>query len=511
MPTMTASKGTFVLNGVDVQFLKRFQVAQDICAIAPTYSTPVTFDCSLACTAIGWPMQMGVLMISLYTDDPDCPLDGRRTSSYVPGQVLLPLACIPGNPPPEGVWQGRAFISSVLIPGPPQYGMSFRFQAVMTVELDASVTVSVTMERLVPNGEFSPPPPDGSNVYVTCATWSQNLVRYLAPGANPLARNINWTMTNSTPVAVIPSGTYCETDIHSASMSVLLMPFKIGCNGMADNVTPADCSLDTGYRTYSCMAVLIEPITPNAWPAQWFQMGTNKSLDYRCFNGTNSRTVSPVAAASLTPSPSYPPIAELLNCGCGEDPINGDKQQIQFGMAAGYEVVLKSVSTGGNLGGDPCLSIRVSGSGNPWTADASYNVDATILADTGHYVRRAEFPSVPGAPKVVVYGLEFPSGILAECVPIPVEGMPPVKRAIQSESPPAKAERTAAKTMIEKMRLVQVNPCIHLGEALETQASCGCGGGGLLRKCAVHGTCRVSGNTVEMNCWKCNDYTPQQA
>jgi hypothetical protein len=312
-------------------------------------------------------------------------------------------------------------------------------------------------------------------------------------------------MTNSSAVAVIPSGTYCETDIHSATMSVILMPFKLGCNGMADNVTPADCSLDTGYRTYSCMALLVEPITANAWPAQWIQMGTNKPLDYRCFNGTNSRTVSPVAAASLTPSPSYPPIADLLNCGCsGEDPVNGDKQQIQFGTAAGYEVVLKSVDKG-----DPCLAIRVSGAGNPWTVDTSYNVDATILADTGHYVRRASFPSVSGAPKVVVYGMQFPNGVLADCVPIPSEGAPPIQLAIQSESPPATKERTVAKAMIEKMRLVQVKPCIYLGEALETQASCGCGGGGVLRKCFIHNKCRVGGNTVEMNCWRCDDYSEQ--
>jgi len=506
MPTMTAAKGTFILNGQDVQFLKRFLVAQDICAIAPAYSTPVTFDCSLACTAIGWPMQMGVLTMNFYTDDPLCPSAGVHSSLYIPAQIVLPLACIPGNPPPEGVWQGRSFFSSVLISGPPQYGMSFRFQAVMTVELDASVTVVVTMERLVPNAEFSPPPSDGSNVYVTCATWSQNLVRYLAPGADPLARNINWTMTNSSSVAVVPSGTYCQTDIHSATMSVVLIPFKLGCNGMADNVTPADCSLDTGYRTYSCMSVLVEPITANAWPAQWIQMGTNKPLDYRCYNGTNSRTVSPVAAASLTPSPAYPPVADLLNCGCsGEDPVNGDKQQIQFGIAAGYEVVLKSVDKG-----DPCLAIRVSGASNPWTVDTSYNVDATILADTGHYVRRASFPAVSGAPKVVVYGMEFPSGVLAECVPIPSEDAPPMRLAIQSESPPATKERTAARAMIKKMRLVQTNPCVYLGEPLETQASCGCGGGGVLRKCGLHDKCRVSGNTVDRNCWKCDDYSSSQ-
>lgn len=486
-------------------------VAKDICSPAPAYSSPVTFDCSLACTAIGWPMQMGVLTMNFYSDDTTCPTIGLQPSLYIPAQLTLPLACIPGNSSPEGIWQGQGFFSSVLIPGPPQYGMSFRFQAVMTVELDASVTVAVTMQRLVPNSEFSPPPTDGSNVYVTCATWSQNLVRYLPPGSDPLARNINWTMTNSALVPVIPSGIYCKTDIHSVGMSIILMPFKLGCNGMADNVTPADCSLDTGYRTYSCMAVLVEPITAGAWPAQWTQMGTNKPLDYRCFTGTNSRTVTPVAAASLTPSPSYPPVAELLNCGCGEDPVNGDKQQIQFGIASGYEVVLKSVNKG-----DPCLSIRVSGAGNPWTADASYNVDSAILADTGHYVRRASFPAVSGAPKVVVYGMQFPSGILADCVPIVFEGSALPGLAPASTFAPPASDRAPAIApdqleMLKRIKLHMSSPCAHLGEALEERPSCGCGGTlALKHACSVHGQCRISSRDKALrNCIDCDSYAPR--
>ena len=506
MSSMPASNGTFILNGQDVQIPnKRVLVARDICAAAPVYSVPVTFDCSLACTAIGWPMQMGVLMMRFYSDDPDCPSAGLYPSLYISGTLSLPLGCIPGNPSPEGIWQGRTFYTVQLIPGPPPFGMSFRFQAVMTVELDASVNVTVTMERLVPNAEFSPPPADGSNVYVTCATWSQNLVRYLPEGADPLARNINWILTNPALIPVTTSGEYCETDIRSASMSVVLMPFKLGCDGTADNGAKADCSLDTGYRTYSCMAVLVEPMTPGAWPAQWTQMGTNKSGGiFGCFSGTNSRTIAPVAAAKLDPPREN--AIDLLNCGCGEDPVNGDRQQIQYGTAAGYEVVLKSVNKG-----EPCLSIRIGGVGNTWTVAESYDIDLTILADTGHYVRKASFPTVPGAPKVVVYGMEFPSGILADCVPIPSEGGPPRVATIRSESPPAAKERTAARAMIEKMHLVQVSPCVHLGEALETQASCGCGGAGaILRACAIHGKCRVTGNTVEMNCWKCDDYVEKE-
>lgn len=504
MPTISAATGSYILNGSDVQFIRRLMVAREVCSPAPLYSVQVNFDCSLACTAIGWPMQMGVLMMSFYTDDPDCPSAGIHQSIYIPAQIALPLGCVPGDPSPEGVWQGQAAFSTVLIPGPPQLGMSFRFQAYMTVEDDASVTVSVIMQRIVPNSEYTPHPADGSNVYIECATFSQNLTRYLSPGTDPLARNINWIMTNSNLVSVIPSGSYCDTDIHSANLSVILMPYKLGCDGMADNLIRSDCSLDTGYRTYSCFGLLVEPITPNAWPAQWVQMGTNKSLDYRCYNGSNSVS-SPPIAASLDPTPIYPTAAELLNCGCGgEDPVNGDIQQIQFGLAAGYDVVIKSVNKG-----LPCLAIRVSGTGNSWTVDTTGTVDEAILADTGHYIRTASFPDVDGAPKVVAYAMEFPSGILAECVPIPPEGISPRARDMKTISPVARDIKPAkVKSLISRMAEVKKSPCVHLGMALETEASCGCSGG-LLHSCSIHGKCRIVGNTIEMNCWRCDSYTPK--
>ncbi len=64
------------------------------------------------------------------------------------------------------------------------------------------------------------------------------------------------------------------------------------------------------------------------------------------------------------------------------------------------------------------------------------------------------------------------------------------------------------KKTIKKMEIVKLKPCINLGPSLEDKPSCGCAGG-VLHECAKHGVCRVSGNTKEMNCWRCPDYIDQ--
>jgi hypothetical protein len=470
-------------------------VAKYICA-PPTigYSVPVTFDCALACTAIGWPMQMGILTIDFYTDDPTCPSAGVSRSKYFPQMVTMGLGCRPGNPSPEGIWQGEYFSSVTLISGPPAYGMSFRIRAVMTVNVDASVSVFITIDRLVPNSEFVPPPANGSNVYVECGNFSTTLTRLIDPSADPLARNVSWVMTNPNQVSFNTGGGYCETDIRSANATVVLMPYKLGCDGRANAGTQSNCALDTGYRTYSCMAVLIKPSTAGAFRPQWSQMGVNTGDDRRCFEGNNAGpSATPFAiSAQLSPPPIYPDLMELLNCSCpNENAVISDKQQIQFTRCAGFDVVLKSVNKS-----DPCLAVRPSGNGNPWQIGA-YTVDSVVKAQTGHWIATCSFPTMAGAPNVVIYGLEFPTGILAECVPIPSLGeqvfsMPPIV-------PPS------AKELMAKINKVKELPCIHLGQQLETTPSCGCSGGNLY-ECAKHGKCRVQGNTIEMNCWRCPDY-----
>jgi hypothetical protein len=478
----------------------KLAIANDICAPYPNYNVPVNFDCALACTSIGWPMQMGVLLLNFFADDETCPDVSPYISKYVPmPNLAIGLACKPGNPSPEGIWIGETFSSAELIPG---YGMSFRYRATMTVEAGGGITVTVQMDRLVPNSEFVPPPSGGENVYVACGSFSAFLTRSIPAGTDILDRNITWSMTHAGLLPFVPggAGSYCETDIKSFTAAVLLFPYKLGCTGTAENGPAADCSLSTGYRTFSCMGLLVEPITAGGFPAQWVQMGVNFTPSpLGCRNGHNSGTLeSPPIAAYLTPGTAD---LELLNCGCpGEDPLHSDSQQIQFGTAAGYDVVLKSVNKS-----EPCLALRLSGAGNPWTV-GTYTINSTILAESGHWVITASFPAVAGAPKVVLYGMEFPSGVLAECVPIPIEGMQPMAFGGPPLAPEPPKQPSPARIMADKMRAVKTNPCVNLGMALETAASCGCGGG-ILHGCSIHGKCRQAGNdqTVAL-CWKCPDY-----
>lgn len=69
-------------------------------------------------------------------------------------------------------------------------------------------------------------------------------------------------------------------------------------------------------------------------------------------------------------------------------------------------------------------------------------------------------------------------------------------------------KKKEVKETIEKMKSVVSKPCLHLGLALEQSPSCGCAGG-ILHECKIHKVCRVSGNTKEMNCWRCPDYIDQ--
>lgn len=161
--------------------------------------------------------------------------------------------------------------------------------------------------------------------------------------------------------------------------------------------------------------------------------------------------------------------------------------------------------------------MRETGVGNPWTIGTSVAFNSTIYDETGHYIRTFTFAGLTGDPVAIIYGLEFPWGIIAQCVEDenPPEGLPPVMEAqqpiaIDSEQEKRKTARQQVIEMRDKMNLVREKPCIHLGEALETIASCGCTGG-ILHACTKHGKCRVSGNTVEMNCWRCPDYANQSS
>lgn len=492
-------------------------VAKDICCEYPAYSVPVTFDCALACTSIGWPMQFGVLSVSFFTDTPTCPAAGTRYSSYIPNLITIGLGCRPGNPSPEGIWQGETGFSNTLIIGPPAFGMRYKIRAVMTVGLSGTVNVVVTLFRLVPNAEYVPSPPDGSNVYIECGSFSATLARILGVGEPPLARNRSWAMGHDNLIAFTPT---CDTDIHSATVALQLVPYKLGCDGTADGGTLSYCAFDTGYRTYSCLNAVVEPTTYGTFPAAFGQMGVNRTSgnNFGCFQGHNSATGAPTpVAADFTPSPIYPSPDELANCGCpGEDPVSGDLQQIQYALIAGYDVVVKSVN-----GSGLCVALREYGD-TVWTIGTPVGVGDPLTTDiavqTGHTILTYEFPDVTGSPRVILYGLVFPNGILAECVPIPGarngtrnlmsdgEVMLTTTTGVTPPPPPMPVE-------VKKIVSVIQNPCIHLGNALEDVPSCGCGGKSAVKhECKLYGTCRVySRDKTIQNCVDCPSYKAKES
>jgi hypothetical protein len=187
--------------------------------------------------------------------------------------------------------------------------------------------------------------------------------------------------------------------------------------------------------------------------------------------------------------------SDLLNVGCPNESPSSNIQQIQYGFGGinsygnSYQVLLKTINRTGAM----CVAARIFG--GSWVVGT-----LSIIQAVDPFIMKADFTGlVQDNPVFQFYGMEFPTNAVMDC-----------EAGYGGYGAPAPPEETPVRKMMAKMSLVQTNPCVYLGEPLETQASCGCGGGGVLRKCGLHGTCRVSGNTVDRNCWKCDDYSSSQ-
>jgi hypothetical protein len=502
-------------------------VARDLCKVVQQYAYPVTLDCSLACTPIRWPMINGTLVLQFYKDNPLCPQFGQLPSDYLkfdyPEGVTFGLGCNRNRD--EGRWQGQSMIYG-FYSQTPQLGITFRMTASFTVANNASLNLVVNIERLVPASETGNP--DGLNTFTQCTSFSANLVRDLiSNNTDPFNRQSFWVMKHANPISLSVQTEQCPFDAKSVVATVLLTPYRVGCDGTAEgHPSVTECSFNTGNKTYTCLSALVKPTTHGVFKPRWIQLGVNPNLSningtFGCFNGVNSGPLlnPPVVAdlkpdiPFLTPQDNYLFDLDLLNCGCpGENNQSSDKQQIQvavtqeeFNLDYKYQVLVKSVN-----GGAPCLAIRPTSS-SVWTV-GGYSVDQEILQDSGHWVASASFPNVLGQPIVVLYGMEFPTGIIAGCVNA-------VSQESNEEPLPQESSITAlpsinnsAKEIIEKMKVVRNLPCVHLGEELESEPTCGCGGTNetkkfrLLHSCSIHGKCRISALGNAMTCWKCPDY-----
>lgn len=535
MPSIEPETGVFLINGpgsglaniAGLLYTPRREIATDACKSANIcQSVPVEIDCSLACTPVGWPMQYGYLQIELFKNDPECPDEIQEPSIYCPYVVVF-LGCPPMDPVEDnGIWQGQEIANcTALFQDGVAYGLTLQVCVRMTVGNDGSLTYSVIINRIVPASDIVPPPVDGLNQIASCMSFSKTLRRmdptepinvfreYRYPGGlNPIT---GLPRPNETFHVTRSDLELCPIDVKSVRLTGYLSPFPVGCDGTAENAPSGQCAFDSGFKTYSCFSALIRPTTPGDFPPHWVQMGVNTVAlggPYWCISGTSGSTAStPPLSPGISPVPplgyTYPAPSDIVTIGCpGEDPVNGDSQQIQFATVGDYDIVLKSVN-----GGGICAAMRITGVGNPWTIGTQVGFNSTIYNQTGHYIKTFTFAGLTGNPIATIYGLEFPWGIIAQCVEEenPPEMLPPI-----ADEPPkvvdreAEARQSARQKILElrdRMNMVRQNPCIHLGEQLETIPSCGCSGGNL-HSCAKHGKCRVTGNTVEMNCWRCQDY-----
>jgi len=530
MPTLTAETGVFLLNGpvTGLLYSPRLPIAADICKGSNIcQSDPVEIDCSLACTPVGWPMQGGALFIELFSSSPDCPNESTVTPSIYCTGVYVSLGCQPHDPVIDsGIWQGEAIADcTALISSGVSYGLTLQVCVRMTVNLNKSLTFNVEIKRIVPASDIHPPPADGLNQIASCLSFSKTLTRddptkeiniereYRYPGGlDPFTGlpkpNEIFAVTPSTSLL-------CPLDVKSVRLTGYLFPYTVGCNGTAEAGPSGSCSLNTGFKTYSCFAALIRPTTVGDFPPHWVQLGINTLANagpYMCLLGNSGSTgTSPIQPPSIYPIPpigyNYPAASDVVTIGCpGEDPVNGDSQQIQFATVGDYDVVLKCINKG-NI----CAAMRLTGAGNPWTIGTATAFNSTIYNQTGHYIKTFTFAGLSGNPIATFYGLEFPWGIISQCVEDnnPITMTPPItsdqpQLIVEVKERQSKIHQTVIETL-KKMDEVRQNPCVYLGKSLETVASCGCAGG-ILHECKKHGTCRVSGNTKELNCWRCPDY-----
>lgn len=539
MPTYTISPdhGVYLINPspafggkVGLLYNYRRSIASDICKGSGICSSvPVEIDCSLACTPVGWPMQGGYLFIEFFKSSPDCPTeDPLQPSIYCAGLIVY-LGCQPSDPVVDnGVWQGQTIGNcAALIRDGVSYGLTLQACVRMTVNLDGTLTFQVEIKRIVPASDIHPPPGDGLNQIAPCLSFSKTLSKADPTQAINIEREYRFPggldpstgLPKPTEVfAVTPSeNMLCPLDVKSVRLTATLFPYTVGCNGQAEGAAYGFCSLDTGFKTYSCFAALIKPTTPGAFAPSWVQLGVNAlgiSGPYWCLLGNSGSTAAvPPDPPSISPMPSigfnYPAASDVVTIGCtGEDPVHGDSQQIQFATVGDYDIVIKSINKG-----PMCCAMRLTGAGNPWTIGTATAFNQTIYDQTGHYIRTYSFAGLTGNPIAIIYGLEFPWGIISQCVEANNLTMTVSPFSEQSASIVSANERPAfSKSIVMQMRdkMIRVKelPCIHLGDPLETVASCGCTGG-IMHACGVHGKCRVSGNTIEMNCWRCSDYRPR--
>ncbi len=495
--------------------------ALDICKPDSSFGVPVTLECSLACTPLGYPMTMGVASLNFLTTN--CIDAEPEKSKWIDRIIAIGLSCINAEPVVDGVWVGE-YVTDVAAPGVPGKGFTMRIRAMMTVVDANTLQLQLNFYRLIPGSEQEPV--SDINSWGSCGAVLLLCYRQLPPGGDINDRTVNWTFVSE--LTPFNPGGACATDIRYISVGISLLPWRFGCDGTANAGAKADCSLASGNRSYSCFAVSVRPTdsyNPLYQGPAFAQLGVNDpgcggNVVCGCYTGELY-----LWGGSVTPSTSN--AMQILLAGCGGELVDA-KQRIQFVRCGGYDILLKTIAKG-----PLCVAVR--GSDNPqwgWQIAGRDENTFELYPAVDHVIGRAYFPTLIGKPEVVIIGMEFPNPEITGCIhelpPLPEIWPPAPNDALvrntslspirYSDFPSAYLRYSAtglslaspmlddANQLVAQVKARYTLRCIHLGEELGGTACCG---SSALYQCAIYDKCRRYGVSKdgEPICGTCIDFT----
>lgn len=509
--------------------------AEDICDPYPKAAAEIDLECSLTCTSLAWPQVSGTIQVSMFSRlCADTGMDPILSKCF-PASLLINLGCPPTLfPTLAQCWNGTSEIFDVhmippagYVPNPaegeteiPPRGYTFRMWGTMCIDSDPNyVNVSLNLAALNHPFDINPVNPPDTPYWGSCGSVGG---RIPIVQVQPDKRKNRIYASGLIPFAPNCAGIQSTDCINYAQITVFLIPAKFGCDGTAlgGPKTVEGCGLFTNTHAYSCMSVLVEPLTTSPTPlfrSQYAQIGCNAvvaSDEHGCFYCTH-----PGGPANFLcdPTPKFMTAQSIMQTGCDWEGTAYSTQQIQYGHIAGFEVFIKRVAklnlcVGMRKVGDPTWVVKSFGD--------IVNMQAAIP-----YISVVEFPTLNA--KLTFYVLEFPSPALAGCIgndthpskrlsyngnltsqdflmhgngeddyiifdDEPFLGLPPTAFDLEPVpvygSPESPVQPIHHLQIIERLR----NPCIHRGEDLEKVADCGCSGQPM-RTCSVYGVCRVAG------------------
>ena len=517
-------------------------IAYDVCKPDSTYSNPVTLECSLACTPLGYPMKSGVMFLTFLSES--CASYDTPVSIWFKNRIVsIGLGCTKNEPPPDGIWVGyhvmdvgapRCDDGTLSIPG---HGLTLRFQVTMTVLTSNSLQVTINMERLVPGSEYDPPLAD--NQWVACTSGSGVAYRQLNPGDDINDRTINWNFVSDQ--ISFAMGSPCASDVKSISVFIQLQPWRFACGQYHVGLSGEGCGVPVGNFTHSCITSSVRTLDignydPRFQGPSWTQGGVNRS-DCGGNNGPCECGVGSLPEV-IPPYPESP--GNLLAVGCPGE-VNGAYQNYQL-AGSSYSILIKTINRG-------AICVAISTGNNTWviagTGTSTYEVTET---DT-HWYARITVPSLLGKPEINLYALRFPNVIINGCIvdlpDLPDIWPPPPSgggsggdggvidsgpdtsliryndnifsyvlwddtvQGIQSATLPQAKQRTIPPEI--KLQMAEVKRrfelrCIYLGAE---KSNTGCCGSSNLFHCGKHTECRRYGRSKanEVVCSGCEDFT----